>query len=77
MSIPSRVLLGQGIVTAHLWVSFEPWALIILLGAKGRSVKVPAGGNRQSGAALTWASAAGAEGEVRAANYLSAIKESN
>lgn len=77
VSIPSKVLLGQGIAMAHLWVSFEPWALTVLLGAKGRSVKVPAGGNQQSGAVLVWASVADAEGAIRAANYLSAVKESN
>lgn len=49
VSIPSRVLLGQGIATARLWVSFKPWALIVLLGAKGRSVKVPGGGNSRVG----------------------------
>ena len=58
VSVPSRVLLGQGTATADLWASFEPWALVVLLGAKGRSVKVPAGGNQQSGAVFTWASVA-------------------
>lgn len=40
-------------------------------------MKVPAGGNWWSGAVLMWASVAELEGEIRAANYLSAIKESN
>lgn len=67
--------MGQAIATVRLWASFEPWALTVLLGAKGRSVRVPAGGSRQSGAVLTWASTTDAEGEIRAANYLSAVKE--
>lgn len=77
LSIPSRVLLGQGIATACLWMGFRPWALIFLFEAKGRSVKVPAGGNQQCGIVLMWASSADAEGQIRAANYLDAIKESN
>lgn len=77
VSIHGRILLGQGIAVAHLHVNFEPWAFTCPAWSKERSVKVPAAGNWQIGAVLMCVSIADAEWGIRAANYLSAIKENN
>lgn len=69
--------MGQGIAVAHLCVSFEPWALTCPARSKDGSVRVLAVGNWQTGAVLMWVKIADAERGIRAADYLSAIKESN
>lgn len=72
------MLPGQGIAVANLCVSFEPWALTWSPAwSKDGSLRVPAAGNRQTGAVLMWVSIADADQGIRAANYLSAINKSN